>query len=547
MRSYTLNLQTAGFPRLADDAPSSGRSSTSNTDADSPLTLHGAPLLFAATPGWPTDAVAEQTFASRIWASVRQARRVVGEEEVPYLTLLILRLVRAVPGAQYLLHPRVVFFLGGVAVVAPSVAFTVLEKLIADDLGFHFPVLMQVLVLGMAALLVELFTGQHALFVRAGAVPTARLLPLAALFALSLVLSHTARQFNSVHGTFQVLQALLPVAVIATVSAFAHSPRPDMSLRRVPASTVQIHRALSGVQVSPPQTMRARSGSGSHSGSCISVHRSAAETDDDLELGKGGYLSGNSSASSFGGLALSDDSTTMDAPLQHQLRDCVHSGRRLAVVIGCLAALATWSPSYMLVGISNAQLLSIPSLRAMWVRSALNTGLSLASVLCQAALLVGIASQLKRQPTQSPTAFVRHFAPLCMLAVLALWPLLERPVDALAELDTRRLLSCVGVATLGALSWIARIAMLRAEMADGAVGVAVVMQIKPLVCLGIGWWAFGYVYWWAQIAAFVAACACVLVWVVVRMALTAYPELVPVISPHMYRSARTRKRSEVVA
>ncbi|KAJ1782144.1 hypothetical protein LPJ67_005208, partial [Coemansia sp. RSA 1938] len=113
------------------------------------------------------------------------------------------------------------------------------------------------------------------------------------------------------------------------------------------------------------------------------------------------------------------------------------------------------------------------------------------------------------------------FAPLCMLAMLVLWPLVEQPVAVFAALDARRLASCIGVALLGSLSWIARIAMLRANVSDGVVGVAVIAQIKPLVCLAIGWWSFGYASSW-------------------------YPDLVPVISPHMYRSARSRKYSAAV-
>ncbi|KAJ2347175.1 hypothetical protein GGF43_004814, partial [Coemansia sp. RSA 2618] len=181
------------------------------------------------------------------------------------------------------------------------------------------------------------------------------------------------------------------------------------------------------------------------------------------------------------------------------------SGRRLAVVSGLLVAVATWTPSFALVNSDNSALLSTPNASIVWCRSVLNIGLSLASVICNGVLLIAISGQLEQRPHHSSTAFVRNFAPLCMLAMLILWPLVEQPVDMLADLDTRRALSCLGVALLGALSWVARIAMLRAEVSDGLVGVATIMQIKPV-----------------------------------------YPELMPVIAPHMYRSARSRKYSAAV-
>ncbi|KAJ1867545.1 Protein O-mannosyltransferase 2 [Coemansia sp. RSA 989] len=542
-----------GFPRLNDDEhcrhasrnfgvalvelPSRRSSSNTSAEADSPLTMHGAPLLFSSTA--PLEGAARPvpaTITGRVCGAVQYAfQRAVGEEDVPYVTLLVLRLTRAVPGAQYLVHPRVVCVLGGIAVVAPSIGFTALEKLIADDLEFHTPIFMHILVLALAAMLVELFTGHHGLFVRSPPVRTSRLLPLVALYTLSVALSHLARQFNSVHGTFQTTQALLPLVVVVG-STGVHQLTLAVHARICQPADYQT-QGLLGTQ-SP---LRARTASSSQNNSRVSISRLIVETDDDIEAGRSGYASGNSSASSFGGLLFSDEKPSLP-PANGNLGS---HGRGLAIAVGCLVALTLWSPAAIMVG-DASQLMSSPNAAMLWMRSTLNIGISVAVVVCNAALILGISNQLNHQRAQSSTALVRHFAPLCMLATLVLWPLLEQPVDVLAALDARRLFSCLGVAALGALSWIARIAMLRATVSDGAVGVATILQIKPLVCLGIGWWAFGYANSWLQIGAYIAACAGMVAWIAVRLLSTDYPELVPVISPHMYRSARSRKYSSAI-
>ncbi|KAJ2842622.1 hypothetical protein IWW36_005838 [Coemansia brasiliensis] len=398
---------------------------------------------------------------------------------------------------------------------------------------------MQILVLALAAMLVELFTGHHGLFVRSPPMRTSRLLPLMVLYTLSVALSHLARQFNSAHGTFQVTQALLPLAVVVGSSGINQLTL-AVRARIHQLADCQTQRMLGGVN-GAQSPLRARTISGSQNNSRVSISRLAAEVDDDVEAGRSGYVSGNSSASSFGSLMFSDEK----APLPLADSNLGSHGRRLAIVVGCLVALALWSPASVMVG-DASQLMSSPSAAMLWMRSVLNIGISVVVVVCNAALILGISSQLNHQRAQSSTALARHFAPLCMLVTLMMWPLLEQPVDVLAALDARRLLSCLGVATLGALSWIARIAMLRATVSDGAVGVATLLQIKPLVCLGIGWWTFGYANSWLQISAYIAASAGMLAWIAVRLLSTDYPELVPVISPHMYRSARSRKYSSAI-
>ncbi|KAJ2550658.1 hypothetical protein IWW35_003187 [Coemansia sp. RSA 1878] len=557
-----VSLGSSEFPRLSDiecgrlssdlDGTCMGaRSGRSSFNLDSPLTMHRASVLFSATRSGATDALQDVGWVGRMWAAVRRASgRAVGDEDVPYLTLLILRLTRSVPGAQYVVHPRVVCVLGGVAIAGPAIAFTVLEKLVADDLEFRYPVFMQILVLALAALLTEALSGRHGLFVRSPPVRTGQLLPLVAFYVLCVVLSHTARRLNSVHGTFQVTQALFPAVVVALLGAtlgtrclqfptmLPVSSSSSLSMGRIRARFGAAHGEQPIVRVC----------SGSRDSSWVSVNRLAGDTDnDDVEAGRSGYVSGTSSASSVGGVAVVDNSAPLLLPgYLPEFRAKVFSGRKLAVAVGCLVAIATWSPSYVLVNSGSSRLLGTHGMGVVWARSALNIGLSLASVTCNGMLHVAISRQLQQRPKHSSTAFVRDFAPLCMLAMLVLWPLVEQPVAVFAALDARRLASCIGVALLGSLSWIARIAMLRANVSDGVVGVAVIAQIKPLVCLAIGWWSFGYASSWVQVIAFSTACACLACWCLLRLAFTEYPDLVPVISPHMYRSARSRKYSAAV-
>ncbi|KAJ2514829.1 hypothetical protein GGH20_004983, partial [Coemansia sp. RSA 1937] len=119
-----VSLGSSEFPRLSDiecgrlssdlDGTCMGaRSGRSSFNLDSPLTMHRASVLFSATRSGAADALQDVGWVGRMWAAVQRASgRAVGDEDVPYLTLLILRLTRSVPGAQYVVHPRVVCVLG---------------------------------------------------------------------------------------------------------------------------------------------------------------------------------------------------------------------------------------------------------------------------------------------------------------------------------------------------------------------------------------------------------------------------------------------------
>ncbi|KAJ2818628.1 hypothetical protein FBU31_005807, partial [Coemansia sp. 'formosensis'] len=185
------------------------------------------------------------------WSNMGLAgRRMPGEENIPFLTLLLLRMTSTTASElvyasrwrqlrRYLLHPRTVSVLGGLAVVAPGVGFTVLEKALADDLDFRFPCFLQILIQAMTAVILELSTGRHGFFCRgdtngsnnSDSVRTGRLVPLAALYAAGMLLAHCARQLQSVHGTYLVAQSALPVVVLVMMGSAAMS-RLDFHNRR---------------------------------------------------------------------------------------------------------------------------------------------------------------------------------------------------------------------------------------------------------------------------------------------------------------------------
>ncbi|KAJ1933585.1 hypothetical protein FBU59_005980 [Linderina macrospora] len=177
--------------------------------------------------------------------------------------------------------------------------------------------------------------------------------------------------------------------------------------------------------------------------------------------------------------------------------------------------------------------------------------LSLASLLVNASLLVGINEHLQQHPGLSAAAFLRHFTPLCTLVLLLLWPVLEAPVDMLETVwlgptsALRVVLSCVGVAILGALSYVAKVALLKSAVSDGPVGVAMVGQIHTIVCLAIGWWSYGYAHWGLQVLGFYIAVGCLAVWAVSRIT-TNVGDLVPVLSSHSFKTTRSRKYSSAI-
>ncbi|KAI9504417.1 hypothetical protein BX070DRAFT_222154 [Coemansia spiralis] len=418
-----------------------------------------------------------------------------GEENVPYLTLFILRAFK-VPSSlklHYVLYPRVISVLGGISMVAPGVAFIILEKLIADDLDFHSPVFMQVLVQGLTALMLELFTSRWGLFVRSEPLRVLPMLPLVAIYTLGVLLSQSAHKVNSVHGTYQTIQTGLPFVVALIMASSSSSTTLTAKLKRAAANVAGF--AIGDAQ-QPNMLLLPRH---------------------EPDIFGGGHRE-----SKISRLVGSE------------------SGRWVAAPLSILVAAAIWSPSYAMVGATKmadgSDITFIPASLSI-AYGLLSLSLSLGSLLAHALLLVGINGYISRCPGLSTAAFLRHFAPLCMMSLLVVWPMVEKPLEVLPELNTRALFSCIGVACLGALALIAKTAMLRSEVGDGAFGVAVVSQAKPLVCLAIGWWAYGYAYIQRQSVALLLASLVMAIWVIQRMS-TAQPMQRPIISLRSYRSPR---------
>ncbi|KAJ2752117.1 hypothetical protein IWQ56_006783, partial [Coemansia nantahalensis] len=385
------------------------------TDADSPLVMHGQLRLLdkAGYEAGTDDGGGRVARAAwRVWGRARRAMaRGAGEERVPYLALLGMRVVGGVPGGRLLVHPRTTAVLGGVAVVAPAVGAAVLERRLAEEHSFHYPVFMQIAVLGAAAVLTELATGSHGLFVRSAPVRTARLLPLAALYVASMALGHAARRDAAAYGTHQIVQAALPIVVVLLLlpgapllgGLCAGRARTALDSLRSPIvsrASLSLSRGLRSVRHELVGRSRAAlgatgvrmrdlsSGSSSSSSSSASIHRPGGGHDGDTEAPRAGgrYVSGTSSACNLGGLAYGRDCrpatrSATDVAAVGREDDIPGSrrGRELVSALAVLVAVATWSPRQAMVSGEGAAHWAVPGTGVRVVRGAVNIALSAAS------------------------------------------------------------------------------------------------------------------------------------------------------------------------
>ncbi|KAJ2886802.1 hypothetical protein H4R27_000419 [Coemansia aciculifera] len=479
------------------------------------------------------------------WNMCMAGRRMAGEENIPFLTLLLLRMTSTTASElvlagrwrqlrRYIVHPRTVSVLGGLAMIAPGVGFTVLEKALADDLDFHFPCFLQILIQAMTSVILELSTGRHGFFCRgdtgsnnSDSVRTARLVPLAALYAASMLLAHCSRQLQSVHGTYLVAQSALPIVVLVMMGSAAVSYQNFHS--RSPLKQQDDAEYV-------PSLMRFLRHSASQ---LIGKGRSSlgwtSEQMADSVVGP--------STSDSDGNGYSSNSSNADSQ-ESECYGVACTARWVAIPVAIGAAVAAWAPAYSLALIpvhSGSGPWGMSSF--VWARSLLSAAVSIAGVLVKAQLLVATSRQLSSAP-MSAARLLRHLAPLCMLVALVLWPVVGTPVDAIEALTPRILFSALGVAALGALANIARVAMLQAPVSDGVLGVAVLTQTRALTCLAIGWWAYGYLHWSLQTAGFALAVASTALWSVLRLCLPLHSRTPAiVVSAHSYRPPRSRKLS----
>ncbi|KAJ2591003.1 hypothetical protein GGH99_006826, partial [Coemansia sp. RSA 1285] len=292
----------------------------------------------------------------------------------------------------WMVDARVVAVLGGAAMVAPAVGYVILEKLIADDLEFHSPVLMLALVHGMAALLVELLTNRpFGLFVRA---PTpmrvAPLLPLVAVYCAGVLAAQAAQRINSIHGTFQTTQCALPLAVAALLAALRTGGGSSSSGARHPTVCGLLRRLVAQVARAPAAD--AAPGAGK------------------MPAASSGGGGGNS------------------------------SGRWVALPLAAALGISVWAPAYRTIIATETAGGAQPT-GAVLAYALESVALSAASLALHALFLVGASEFMSRRPGLSAAAFLRHFAPLAMLALLVLWPAAERPLYVLQTLDARALAS----------------------------------------------------------------------------------------------------------
>ncbi|KAJ1840325.1 hypothetical protein LPJ73_006463, partial [Coemansia sp. RSA 2703] len=424
------------------------------------------------------------------------------DHNIPYLTLLLLRLTEAVPGARYMLHPRLVAFAGAFAIVLFSVLHTILHKLVlADMYSFEYPFFMHILVVALVAVFVEVCSGSLAWFVRSAPPRTARIGWLAVVYVAAQVLGLVSRNSSSVHGSYQVVMALLPVSVAVFSKRKSYN-------RRQKSITGGFRRMLDCL-----------------TSICKTPVMRPYKTFEDSPLSSG-YTSASSSAEyqltstrrRTGGISM--------AAAQHKT-----SFQWLPLFICLSVALSLWSPAFSMVYYEeNTAHNNFIFSSVAWARGLVTSLLSLASLVLNTAFLVGTDRYLDQHPELSPIGFLRHFAPLCALLMLIVWPLVESPVSVLETLNGSTLLVALGIAALGVLTLVIRFAMMRSQVIGGPAGVCMIENIKVMVCLGIGWWVYGYLYWWMQVVGFLLASLGLVCWAVARL-FGKYRDLAPVISP----------------
>ncbi|KAJ1902118.1 hypothetical protein LPJ66_000293 [Kickxella alabastrina] len=445
-------------------------------------------------------------------------RRSPGEQDTPYLTMLLLRLTSSHPSLHLLRHPRTLAFLGALAICLPAIGCAVIEKVIvSDDLDFHFPFFSLILIHLGASLVLEISSGRWMLFERAGVVRTARMVPLALVYVLALVAAHYGRAWDSVHGTFSVVQALMPLAVVSGAVAGAVLGRKSTrGLDQFGATSLAA--ALSWPHAALERLTNNVSGSDASSNNSSSTSSSGWLTpenrleEDEFPATASGYASGMSSSSS-------SLSTAIGHPLgSNRLSNKAAEtnnafGRWLALPACISAALAIWSPAFSMVAYTNI----ISSGGNHWLRLLIGLLLALATLVLSAGFFLAVDQHLAQHPTLSAASFMRHFAPMVTVMLLILWPLVERPLDVLDAASPKALGISVAVAMLGALTLMAKVMMVRVGVSDGVVGVAMIGLIKPVVCLAVGWWIYGYRYSSLQLAGFVLATACLTAWSLLRL------------------------------
>ncbi|KAJ1723480.1 hypothetical protein LPJ53_002188 [Coemansia erecta] len=435
--------------------------------------------------------------------------RSTGDHNIPYLSLLLLRLTEAVPGARYILHPRLVAFAGAIAIVLFSILHTTLHKLVlADTFKFEHPFFMHILVIALSAVAIEMCSGSWAWFARSGPPRTARLGGLAAVYVGAQVLGLAARNSSSVHGSYQVVMALLPVSVAVFSRRNAHNRRQ----KSVIGGFRRMFDWLTSICKTPVMPSRmtfedSPSSSGYNSASSSGEYRSASTRR---------RIGGGSTAAS------------------QQKR----SFEWLSMFICLSTALSLWSPAFSMVYYeANTAHNTFIFGTVVWARGFVTSLLSLASLVLNTAFLVGADRYLDQHPELSPIGFLRHFSPLCALLMLVVWPFVESPVDVLETLNSGTLLVALGVAALGMLAFVIRFAMMRSQVIGGPAGVCMVENIKVMICLGIGWWLYGYLYWSMQVVGFVLACLGLVCWAVARL-FGKYRDLAPVISQRTFSPVR---------
>ncbi|KAJ2857348.1 hypothetical protein J3B02_001067 [Coemansia erecta] len=201
---------------------------------------------------------------------------------------------------------------------------------------------------------------------------------------------------------------------------------------------------------------------------------------------------------------------------RHKIAEHSSSRSLWIIAITCIfVALAVWSPAFRMVyfeetfGIlENASKLYF--LVTSWV-------LAFMAVALSSLFYISATQFFDSYPGVSLLMFVRHFSSLCFLLLLVVWPVVESPVGVLETVDSRGIYMALGVAAIGALAFVLKMWLLTVPLVGGPAGLCMLEHYRTLICLGIGWWVYGYLYSGLQMSGLVIGGGALVLWSLCRI------------------------------
>ncbi|KAJ2599459.1 hypothetical protein GGF39_002213 [Coemansia sp. RSA 1721] len=195
---------------------------------------------------------------------------------------------------------------------------------------------------------------------------------------------------------------------------------------------------------------------------------------------------------------------------------CISAPVFWVVAATCVSvAVAVWSPAFSMVYFEESMGPLENASKLYWL--ATSWSLAMAAVMLGSLFYVSVTRFFDHHPGVSLAMFARHFASLSFLLLLVAWPMVESPVGVLESINSENTWVMLGVALAGALVFVLRLWLLREPLVGGPAGLCMIEHYRTLVCLGIGWWAYGYLYWWLQVLGMAIGAGGLILWSLIRI------------------------------